>query len=102
MARINSRNASIALTGGSADRISEAKFNNSYRQLIMITNCNAAGGASAWIGVGVEASANSGIQIAAGQTIVFSKDSGYTPSNDIFTAFAAAAGTTLAIYEEVI
>jgi hypothetical protein len=96
-----SRSASIALTGGSADKISEAKFGGHERVIIIITNCNAAGGASCWLASGQETAANTGIQLAAGQSIAFSKDSGYKPIQDAWFAYAAAAGTTLAIYEEV-
>jgi hypothetical protein len=95
-----SRNASFNLTGGQSDKISEAKT-RFIRDVIMITNTNAAGGASCYISIGEEAAANKGIQLAAGQSINFSKDSGYTPSSDAVHAYAAAAGTTLAIYEEL-
>jgi hypothetical protein len=96
-----SRNSSIALTGGASDKISEFKV-GAQRAVIIITNGNAAGGASAWIAVGSEASANNGIQLAAGQSINFSMDSGYKPSNEAWYGYAAAAGTTLIIYEEIL
>jgi len=95
-----SRNASIALTGGQADKISEYKANGE-RKVIMVTNLNAAGGANVFVSVGEEAAANKGIQLQPGQTVTFSKDSGYTPSNEAWFAYTAAAGTTLAVYEEV-
>jgi hypothetical protein len=100
MAQI-SRNASFALTGGSSDKISEFKV-GCQRAVIIISNANAAGGATAWVSVGEEASATKGIQLAPGQSINFSMDSGYKPSNDAFFSYAAAAGTTLLIYEEII
>ena len=96
-----SRNASFALTGGSSDKISEFKV-GCQRAVIIITNANAAGGASVWLAVGAEAGANKGIQLAAGQFINFSMDSGYKPSNDAWHAYAAAAGSTLVIYEEIL
>jgi hypothetical protein len=96
-----SRNASIALTGGQADKISEFKV-GAQRAIIVITNTNAAGGATAWVSIGSEAAANTGIQLAAGQSCTFSMDSGFKPSNEAIFAYAAAAGTTLAVYEEVI
>lgn len=95
-----SRNSSYALTGASSDKISEFKV-GAQRAVIIITNGNAAGGAIAWVSVGEEAAASKGIQLAAGQSITFSMDSGYKPSNEAWFAYAAAAGTTLIIYEEV-
>ena len=96
----SSRNATFPLTGGQADKISEYKASG-RRVVILITNLNAAGGASCWISFGEEAKANTGIQLQPGQSVTFSQDSGYTPSQDIVTAYAAAAGSTLAIYEEI-
>jgi hypothetical protein len=97
---INSRNANYALTGGQSDKISEQKV-GVKRIVVAISNLNAAGGASAFIAIGAEAIENAGIPLGPGQTVTFSKDSGYTPSQDIISAYAAAAGTTLAIYEEI-
>lgn len=95
------RNASIALTGGSSDRISDLLI-GAVRAIIVITNGNAAGGASAWLSNGEEAASQKGIQLAAGQSVSFSMDAGYTPSSEVWSAYAAAAGTTLIIYEEII
>lgn len=97
---INSRNASFALTGGQADKISEAKV-GVQRALIVITNTNAAGGAVVYCACGEEASATKGIQLSPGQSVTFSMDSGYKPNNEAWYAYTAAAGTTLAIYEEI-
>jgi len=96
-----SRNSSIALTGGSSDKISEHKV-GAQRANIILTNGNGAGGASCWVAIGEEASSQKGIQLAAGQSINFSMDSGYKPSNEAIFAYAAAAGTTLIIYEEIL
>jgi hypothetical protein len=94
------RNASFALTGAQSDKISEFKTSG-VREVIIITNLNAAGGAACFIAVGSEAVANRGIQLLAGQSITMSRDSGYIPPQDAVFAYAAAAGTTLAIYEEI-
>jgi hypothetical protein len=96
-----SRNSSFALTGGSSDKISEFKV-GCQRAVIILTNGNAAGGANIWVAVGEEASSGKGIQLSPGQSINFSMDSGYKPSNESWYAYAAAAGTTLLIYEEII
>jgi hypothetical protein len=96
-----SRNSNFALTGAQSDKISEFKV-GCQRAVIIVTNGNAAGGASAWISIGEEAALNKGIQLAAGQSINFSMDSGYKPSNEAWFGYAAAAGTTLIIYEEII
>jgi hypothetical protein len=96
-----SRNATIALTGGQSDKISEFKV-GCQRAVIAVTNLNAAGGAAAYLSCGSEAAANTGFQLAPGQTLMFSMDSGYKPSNEAWHAYAAAAGTSLAIYEEII
>jgi len=96
-----SRNASFALTGGSSDKISEFKV-GCQRAVIIITNANAAGGADVWVACGQEAAANKGIQLSPGQSINFSMDSGYKPSNDAWHAYAAAAGSTIVIYEEIL
>ena len=96
-----SRNANIALTGAQSDKISEAKV-GTQRLVIVVTNLNAAGGASCWLSCGAEAANGFGIQLAAGQSMSFSKDAGYSPSNDTWNAFAAAGGTNLAVYEEVL
>lgn len=94
------RNASYALTGAQSDRICDARTLG-RRVVIMITNLNAAGGASAFISIGAEAAANKGIQLMPGQSFMMSKDAGYVPPQDVIHAYAAAAGTTLAIYEEI-
>jgi len=97
----NIRNATYALTGGQSDKISEQKTVG-RRDVIIITNLNAAGGANAFISVGSEAVANSGIQLMPGQSVTMSRDSGYTPPQDAVFAYTAAAGTSLAIYEELV
>lgn len=93
------RNATVALTGGQSDLVSEAK-QGERRVVLAITNLNAAGGAACYLSAGEEAAANKGIQLAAGQTIIFSQDAGYTPFQGIWSGYAAA-GMNLAVYEEI-
>jgi hypothetical protein len=95
-----SRNATQALTGGQSDKISEYKASGT-RVVLLITNLNAAGGDSVFISIGTEAKLNQGIQLLPGQSVTFSKDSGYTPSQDIVSAYAANAGSNIGIYEEI-
>jgi hypothetical protein len=97
----NIRNAVYALTGGQSDKISEVKTVG-RREVIIITNLNAAGGANVFISVDNDAAANVGIQLQPGQSITMSRDSGYIPPQAAFFAYTAAAGTNLAIYEELI
>lgn len=95
------RNGSYPLTGGQSDKISEYKASG-RREVVIITNLNAAGGAVVFISIGSEATANTGIQLLAGQSISLSRDSGYIPPQDAIFAYTAAAGTTLSIYEEIV
>lgn len=95
------RNATVALTATEALTISEAKFQDgAERVTLVITNLEAAGGDVAFVSVGQEAAANTGIYLAPGQSCFFSKDSGYTPSQDRVTAYSAGA-ISLAVYEEM-
>jgi hypothetical protein len=81
-------------------KISEYKT-GVIRRVIIITNLNAAGGAVCFVSVGEEAKANTGIQLMPGQSVTFSRDSGYIPPQAAFYAYTAAAGTTLSVYEEI-
>jgi hypothetical protein len=94
------RNDSVALTGGQADVISRQK-DNEERISLVITNTNAAGGATCWLSNNAEAAANTGIQLSAGQSIAFTKEFNVPISQYQWTAYAAAGGTTLAVYEEI-
>lgn len=96
----SSRNAAVALTGAVPDIVSEAKT-ESERVVIVFTNTNAAGGASCWLSCGQEAAQGVGIQLAAGQSVAFSRDANVMIQQDRWFGYAAAAGTTLAVYEEV-
>lgn len=95
------RNASIALTANQSNLISEQQGFGRLRGVIIITNCNAAGGGTAWLAIGAEAKANSGIPLQAGQTISFAIDSAYKPNQKQITAYTATAGTNIAVYEEI-
>ncbi len=95
-----SGNYSITTNAGSNTLVSEAKYTN-QRTVIIITNTEATGGNTAYIYVGDEASAaGKGIPLLPTQSINFSADAGYKPSNDRINAFCAAA-ITLAVYEEL-
>jgi hypothetical protein len=95
-----SRNASFALTGGQADKICEVRTAGE-RVVLIITNTNTAGGNTCYISVGEEAASGKGIPLLAGQSVTFSKDAGYSPPQDAIFGYAAAAGTSLAIHEEI-
>jgi hypothetical protein len=96
----DSRNATISLTGGTPQKISEAKAFDK-RIVIIITNLNSAGGDNIFISVANEAKANTGIQLLPGQSVTFSRDSGYTPSQEAFYAYCAN-NASLAVYEEIL
>lgn len=93
-------NGTVALNTGSSTQISEEQF-GAQRLLISITNLNLAGGETIYLANGAEAGSGKGIPLLPGQTMVMSKDSGYSPSNLRWSAYSAVAGSSVAIYEEI-
>ena len=79
--------------------ISQAVY-GSERVIITLANTSLAGEtiSLAW---GKDAIAGQGIVLKQGQTISFSKDAGYTPSDQQLNAIASVATATLAIHEEI-
>jgi hypothetical protein len=96
-----SRNAGITLVGGQSNVISEEQGYNSIREVIYITNLNPSTGENIYIAVDSEAVYGSGIILTPGQSVVFSKDSGYTPSQKRFCAYVSTTGS-VSIYEEIL
>jgi len=96
----NSLNGSVSLTANESQEVSEWKH-NSERVVISFTNLETSGGTTCYLAVGAEAVINKGIPIQPGQSVTFSKDSGYTPSQKQYSLIAAA-NMDVAIYEEVL
>jgi len=94
---INNTNKTIAATN---TLISEAIYTG-QRAVLILKNTSTAGETIS-LGVGVEAKDGVGLVLKAGETITFSKDTGYNPTNERFNAVDDGAGTgTIAIYEEI-
>ena len=89
------------LTLGATDTtISEAVYNGN-RANVVLTNTST-GGEVISISIGTAAVSGQGIVLQPNQALVFSKDSGYTPSNMRISGVDDGAGTgTLAIHEEI-
>jgi hypothetical protein len=102
MTLTNKRNGTLALTGAQSDTIAQEVGYGAQRAVIVITNLNAGGGAPIWLSNNVEAKKNYGIQLNPGEHAVFAMDAGYKPSNDEWNAWADAAGSSVAIYEEIV
>lgn len=97
---ISIRNATMTLTGGQSDVISESKYAGQQRLTLEIANLAAAGGNDIFVSIGQEAAANKGRRIQPGQSIIWSTDGGYRPPNEQVTAYSAGADA-IAIYEEI-
>jgi len=93
-------NASVTLTGGQSDLVSEEKGYGSQRAVLVLTNLAAAGGNTIYVSVGQEAQANKGVPLQPQQSFSWSMDAGYRPPNERIHAYSAGADT-LSIYEEV-
>ena len=89
------------LTLGATDTtISEAVYNGT-RANIVLTNTSS-GGEVISISIGTAAVDGQGIVLQPDQAVIFSKDSGYTPSNLRISGVDDGGGTgTLAIHEEI-
>jgi len=93
---INDTAKTIATT---STMISEAVY-NATRVAFMVKNISLAGEVI-YLAIGKEAIIGQGIQLQQGDYIFFSRDGGYTPSQDRINAIASVATANLAIHEEI-
>ena len=93
---INQKTQTIGTT---AEVVSEHVFNG-QRVMLLLTNTSVAGEIIS-LGIRSEAKALQGIVLNQGDKFIMSKDSGYSPSNDLITALASVNTATLAVHEEI-
>jgi len=73
---------------------------NATRVSITLKNSSTAG-ETITLGVGTSAIAGIGLVLKAGETVSFSKDGGYIPSQEQFTAIADVGTAKLSLFEEI-